>query len=183
MLLSIHEAVRLTIVGNCQLFDVLTIGVHYEEHLMTLILFNAVVAHLINNFLTVRACSCCPNASHGPKSLGGHSVMGELDIVLAYLHLLCLQDTAAHEQGGNDSYYSFFIFLFCLPPAGDMSTILSELPALAFEFGAFTLKFLLLLLHALQTGCHTGHLFGVLLVLCAVGLKDGKELFVIGCLA
>ena len=78
---------------------------------MTLILFNAVVAHLINNFLTVRAWCRCSYASHGPKSLGGHSVMGELDIVLAYLHLLCLQDTAAHEQGGSDSYYSFFHIL------------------------------------------------------------------------
>lgn len=183
MLLSIHEAVRLTIVGNCQLFDVLTIGVHYEEHLMTLILFNAVVAHLINNFLTVRACSCCPNASHGPKSLGVIVSWVSLILFLPIFTCCACKTLPPMNRAAAIVIIVFFIFLFCLPPAGDMSTILSELPALAFEFGAFTLKFLLLLLHALQTGCHTGHLFGVLLVLCAVGLKDGKELFVIGCLA
>ncbi len=73
--------------GQCLL--VLAVGIHDEEHLMTLVLLYTVVTHLVHHLLAVRRSFGATDSSHCPKSLRGHQVVFYLDVVFLN-HSLCI---------------------------------------------------------------------------------------------
>ena len=85
----------LCIGGQCLL--VLAVGIHDEEHLMTLVLLYTVVTHLVHHLLAVRRSFGATDTSHCPKSLRSHQVVFYLDVIFLN-HSLCISSCAHRES-------------------------------------------------------------------------------------
>ena len=66
------DGIGLVLAASGEQTAVLALGIHHIEHLMALVLLDAVVAHLIDNLLAVGRRCRCADASHGPQGLGCH---------------------------------------------------------------------------------------------------------------
>ena len=82
-----------------QLFLVLAVGIHHVENVMALVFLHAVVAHLIDDVLTVGRGRVAADASHCPECFGRHAVGLQLDVVFLN-HGLCV-DAVRHEKQGE----------------------------------------------------------------------------------
>ena len=85
----------LCIGGQCLL--VLAVGIHDEEHLMTLVFLYTVVTHLVHHLLAVRRSFGATDTSHCPESLRSHQVVFYLDVIFLN-HSLCISCCAHRES-------------------------------------------------------------------------------------